>query len=51
MARRPFADAADIKVFYLLNQFDSVALDFGRSQVRFDISEPLIPPGKTMKPV
>jgi hypothetical protein len=35
----------------LLTQFDSVALDFGRSQVRFDVSEPLVPPGKTQKPV
>jgi len=35
----------------LLTQFDTVALDYGRSQVRFDVSEPLVPPGKTMKPV
>jgi hypothetical protein len=35
----------------LLNQFDSVALDFGRSAVSFNVTEPLIPPGKTMKPL
>ena len=31
----------------LLAQFDTVALDFGRSQVRFDLSEAL----RTSKPV
>jgi hypothetical protein len=36
----------------LLTQFDSVALDFGRSQVRFDVSDVLLPPpGRTYRPV
>jgi predicted aspartyl protease len=34
----------------MLTQFDRVALDFGRSQVRFDVSEPQVPPGRTYRP-
>jgi hypothetical protein len=33
----------------LLTQFDTVAMDFGRSQVRFDISEPGATPGRMIK--
>ena len=28
----------------LLTQFDTVAMDFGRSQVRFDVAEQAMPP-------
>jgi len=33
----------------LLAQFDTVAMDFGRSRVRFDISEPPSPPTRPLK--
>jgi predicted aspartyl protease len=33
----------------LLTQFDTVAMDFGRSRVRFDISEPTLPPARPLK--
>jgi hypothetical protein len=33
----------------LLTQFDTVAMDFGRSQVRFDISEPSLPPTRPFR--
>jgi predicted aspartyl protease len=33
----------------LLTQFDTVAMDFGRSRVRFDISEPTLPPTRPLK--
>ncbi|MFL5297981.1 MAG: retroviral-like aspartic protease family protein [Phenylobacterium sp.] len=35
----------------LLTQFDTVALDFGRSQVRFDLSETMRVPNKMFRPV
>jgi predicted aspartyl protease len=33
----------------LLTQFDSVAMDFGRSQVRFDVAEPALPPARPFR--
>ncbi|WP_372785829.1 retroviral-like aspartic protease family protein [Phenylobacterium sp.] len=33
----------------LLTQFDTVSMDFGRSQVRFDISEPGLPPARPFR--
>ncbi len=33
----------------LLTQFDTVAMDFGRSKVRFDISEPALPPARPFR--
>lgn len=35
----------------LLTQFDTVALDFGRSQVRFDLSQVQLNPASTVRPV
>jgi predicted aspartyl protease len=35
----------------LITQFDQVALDFGHSAVRFDLSEALRTPGRALKPV
>jgi hypothetical protein len=34
----------------LLTQFDTVALDFGRSQVRFDLSQGQLNPTSAAKP-